>query len=123
MGRSCDECSSADNNARRKFDREVYSWTGGKEIYSERASSLGSIVMSSPQEDNGRGEDLLRAAYKDRGTKELGCFAAEKIIALRNPVLDPEKADSSKGVMLMTTPRRSLNMVGSEDTWVIMVLT
>jgi cytochrome c len=55
----------------------------------------------------------LRAAYKDRGTQDLGSLTSEKIIALRNPVLDPEKADSSKGVLLMTTPRRNLNMVGS----------
>jgi cytochrome c len=73
----------------------------------------GTFVTTSPPDDNGRGGYLLRAAYKDRGTKELGSIAAEKIIPLRNPVVDPEKAETSHGVLVMTTPRRSLNMVGS----------
>jgi cytochrome c len=73
----------------------------------------GTFVLTTPPDDNGRGGYLLRAAYKDRGTKDLGSIAAEKIIPLRNPVVDPEEADTSRGLMIMTTPRRSLNMVGS----------
>jgi cytochrome c len=73
----------------------------------------GTFVTKAPADDNGRGGYLLRVAYKDRGTNDLGSLTSEKIIALRNPVVDPEKADSSKGVLLMTTPRRNLNMVGS----------
>jgi cytochrome c len=75
----------------------------------------GSFTTTAPADDNGRGGYLLRAAYKDRGTKELGSLTSEKIIALRNPVVDPEKADTSKGVLVMTTPRRNLNMVGTES--------
>ena len=73
----------------------------------------GTFLTTTPADDNGRGGYLLRAAYKDRGTKELGSLTSEKIIALRNPIVDPEKADSTKGVVVMTTPRRNLNMVGS----------
>ncbi len=75
----------------------------------------GTFVTKAPADDNGRGGYLLRVAYKDRGTKDLGSLTSEKIIALRNPVVDPEKADSTKGVLLMTTPRSNLNMVGSES--------
>ena len=73
----------------------------------------GTFVTKAPTDDNGRGGYLLRVAYKDRGTKDLGSLTSEKIIALRNPIVDPEKADSTRGVLLMTTPRRNLNMVGS----------
>ena len=72
----------------------------------------GTYVTQAPADDNGRGGYLLRAAYTDRGTKDLGSLASEKIVVLRNPVIDAEKFDTSKGVIIMTTPRRNLNMVG-----------
>ena len=84
-----------------------------KKATSKELPLSGTFVTSSPQDDNGRGGYLLRVAYKDRGTKDLGSVATEKIIPLRNPVVDPEKADSSKGLLVMTTPRRSVNIVGS----------
>jgi cytochrome c len=75
----------------------------------------GMLTPTIPKGESGKGGYLLRAAYRDKGTKYLGSLSAERIIALRNPVLDPEKADTSKGVLLMTTPRRSLNMVGTDS--------
>jgi cytochrome c len=59
----------------------------------------------------GRGAYLLRAAYTDQGKGALKKLAAEKIIALRNPVIDPEEADASKGMQVLITPRRSINFV------------
>lgn len=75
----------------------------------------GTFVPQVPAGENGRGGYLLRAAYKDKGTKELTSLASEMIVVLRNPVVDPEKADASKGILLMTTPRRSFSMVGDES--------
>jgi cytochrome c len=73
----------------------------------------GTFTPEAPAGDNGRGSYLLRVAYKDKGTEHLGSLAAEKIIALRNPSFDPEKADDQKGTVLMTTPSRSFSLVGS----------
>lgn len=64
-----------------------------------------------PPGDNGRGGYLLRAAYKDKGTPELGALTSEKIIALRNPSVDPEKADVSRDTELLITPSRSFNIL------------
>lgn len=75
----------------------------------------GVFVPQVPAGENGRGGYLLRVAYKDKGTTELTSLAAESIVALRNPVLDPEKAEVSKGILLMTTPRRSFSMVGDQS--------
>ncbi|MEI9918382.1 MAG: PQQ-dependent sugar dehydrogenase [Bacteroidota bacterium] len=73
----------------------------------------GSFTPVVPTGDNGHGSYLLRVAYKDKGTKDLGSLTSEKIIALRNPTLDPEKANDQKGTVLMTTPSRSFSLVGN----------
>ncbi|PPK85327.1 cytochrome c [Neolewinella xylanilytica] len=71
----------------------------------------GSYVTAVPEAENGKGGFLLRAAYTDRGRGQLGSLTSEKIIALRNPVLWAEGADYKEGTQLMTTPRRSFNVV------------
>jgi cytochrome c len=53
-------------------------------------------------------------AYSDKGSGKVRSLASEKIIALRNPILDPEKYDLAKGIQLLTTPSRSFNLVGNE---------
>lgn len=75
----------------------------------------GTFVMQVPEGDKGTGGYLLRVAYKDKGTQQLSSLTSEKIIALRNPIFDPEKADVSKGTLLMTTPTRSFSMVGDNS--------
>jgi cytochrome c len=75
--------------------------------------ATGTFAEKVPDGDNGRGSYLLRVAYKDKGTPALGSLSAEKIIALRNSFVDPEKADEMKGTQLMTTPSRSFNIVGN----------
>jgi len=72
----------------------------------------GNFSTTTPQGDNGKGGYLLRAAYKDKGSNQLSSITSEKIIALRNPALDPEAADFSKGTVVMITPSRSFSMVG-----------
>ena len=71
----------------------------------------GTYVTDVPERENGRGGYLLRAAYTDRGTGDLQPLTAEKIIALRNPHLDVENSDDSRGTQLLTTPGRSFNIV------------
>jgi cytochrome c len=85
---------------------------GEKKVSDKPIAMNGTFVMQVPAGDNGKGGYLLRAAYKDKGTQELASLTSEKIIALRNPVFDPEKADFSKGTSLTITPSRSFNMVG-----------
>jgi cytochrome c len=82
---------------------------------SKNISPAGTFVTKVPEGDNGRGSYLLRVAYKDNGTPALGSLTTEKIIALRNPSVDPEKADVMKGTQLMTTPSRSFNLVGDQS--------
>lgn len=71
----------------------------------------GSFKEVVPAGDNARGGYLLRVAYKDKGNSTAAPLTTEKIIALRNPTLDPEKANSSKGTQVMTTPSRSFNII------------
>lgn len=74
----------------------------------------GTFTMQAPADDNKRGGYLLRVAYKDKGTAEMQPITSEKIIPLRNPVLDPELNDVSQGTQLFTTPTRSFSMVGDQ---------
>jgi len=88
---------------------------GEKKIVAKPLPLKGTFVTKSPEGDNGRGSYLLRAAYKDKGTQQLSSLTTEKIIALRNPVLNAEKANYSKGTVLMTTPGRSFSLVGDRS--------
>jgi cytochrome c len=85
---------------------------------SKRGASLpakGTFITGVPKDDNGKGGYLLRAAYRDKGTSKLGSLTTEKIIALRNPSLDPENADVQSGTQSLTTPSRSFNLVGNNS--------
>ncbi|MCW5910775.1 MAG: PQQ-dependent sugar dehydrogenase [Cyclobacteriaceae bacterium] len=75
----------------------------------------GTFTMKAPADDNKRGGYLLRVAYKDKGTSVMQPITSEKILALRNPVLDPELHDVSYGTQLFTTPSRSFSMVGDQS--------
>ena len=88
---------------------------GNAKTASKKPATEGSFTPVTPAGDNGRGSYLLRVAYKDRGTEHLGSLTSEKIIALRNPSLDPEKANDQKGTVLMTTPTRSFSLVGNNS--------
>lgn len=81
----------------------------------KRPAAEGTFTPVVPANDNGRGSYLLRVAYKDKGTDQMASLANEKIVALRNPSLDPEKFDYEKGTVLMTTPSRSFSLVGNNS--------
>ena len=72
----------------------------------------GTFTQKIPASDNGKGGYVLRAAYRDKGSPEVGSLTGEKIIALRNKYVDPEKAEIQKGSNVTTTPSRSFNIIG-----------
>lgn len=71
----------------------------------------GTHTLTAPEESQGRGGYLLRAAYTDQGVGELKSIASETIIPLRNPSLMAEGADEIKGIQILTTPRRLVNVM------------
>lgn len=71
----------------------------------------GTYVTKVPKGENGNGGYLLRAAYTDKGNDDLKSLTSEKIIALRNPTVGIENYDVAEGTHLMTTPRRSFNVI------------
>lgn len=77
----------------------------------KKLSQQGTFTMEAPEGTNGKGSYLLRVAYKDKGTQKVEALTGEKIIALRNPVINPEKYDQAKGTQLLTTPGRSFNII------------
>ncbi|MBT8184110.1 MAG: PQQ-dependent sugar dehydrogenase, partial [Eudoraea sp.] len=71
----------------------------------------GSYITQVPEKENGKGGYLLRVAYTDKGATDVRSLSTEKILALRNPVLNPADHDMAKGVQLLITPRRSFNII------------
>lgn len=75
----------------------------------------GSYATKIPEGQKPNGSYILRAAYKDKGTKGMKSLATEDLIVLRNATLNPELADKSKGTQLMITPSRSFSMIGNDS--------
>ena len=75
----------------------------------------GSYATKIPEGQKPNGSYILRAAYKDKGTKGMKSLATEDLIVLRNAILNPELADKSKGTQLMITPSRSFSMIGNDS--------
>ena len=75
----------------------------------------GSYSTKIPDGQKSNGTYILRAAYKDKGTKVMKSLATEDVVVLKNPILNPELADKSKGTQLVITPGRSFSMVGDKS--------
>lgn len=75
----------------------------------------GSYDTKIPAGQKASGSYILRAAYKDQGTKTMQPLASEDVIVLRSNALNPELADKSKGTQLIITPGRSFSMVGNNS--------
>ncbi|MEA5405998.1 PQQ-dependent sugar dehydrogenase [Arcicella sp. DC2W] len=73
----------------------------------------GSYLTKIPDGKKENGSYILRAAYKDKGTKVMKSLASEDLLVLRNAKLNPEIADKSKGTQLTITPGRSFSLVGN----------
>jgi cytochrome c len=86
---------------------------GEKPLQVKSFTTAGTQTLKVPEGENGRGSYVIRAAYTDRGTKVLSPLMSEQILHLRNPALDPAKADVSKGTELLITPSKSFNVIGN----------
>jgi cytochrome c len=75
----------------------------------------GSYSTKIPDGQKSNGTYILRAAYKDKGTKVMKSLSTEDVVVLKNPILNPEFADKSKGTQLVITPGRSFSMVGDKS--------
>ncbi len=75
----------------------------------------GSYTTNIPAGQKENGSFVLRAAYKDRGTKLMPALSSEQVIVLRHPFLDPELANKAKGTQKVMTPSKSFFMVGSDS--------
>ena len=88
---------------------------GEKPLQTKSLPTAGTYTTKVPEGENGRGSYVLRAAYTDRGTKLLSPLMSENILHLRNPSLDPAKAEKSKGTQLLITPSKSFNLIGNDS--------
>jgi len=88
---------------------------GEKPLQAQSFPTEGAYTAKVPAGENGRGSYVLRAAYTDRGTKLLSPLMSENILHLRNPSLDPAKAEKSKGSELLITPSKSFNLIGNDS--------
>jgi cytochrome c len=75
----------------------------------------GNYSTKIPEGQKTNGSYILRAAYKDKGSKTMQSLATEDVLVLKNPILNPELADKSKGTQLVITPGRSFSMVGDKS--------
>ncbi len=87
---------------------------GEKPLQAQSLPTNGAFTTKIPENENGKGSYVLRAAYTDRGTKLLSPLMSETILHLRNPALDPAKADKTKGAELLITPSKSFNLIGND---------
>jgi cytochrome c len=78
--------------------------------------TTGNYETKVPKDQKGaNGSYIMRAAYKDKGSKTMKSLATEDILVLRHPSLNPELADVSKGTNLVITPGRSFSMIGNNS--------
>lgn len=75
----------------------------------------GSVKTTIPVGEDGQGSFLLHAAYTDKGNADIPSLFGSDYVALRNPYMDPQRAEIRKGVNLLTTPRVSFFMVGDQS--------
>lgn len=59
----------------------------------------GSYTMAVPKDDKGEGTYVVRAAYKDKGSKDVPSITAEKTLLLRNAKMPAGKANKAEGAM------------------------
>jgi cytochrome c len=59
----------------------------------------GKIKFQIPEQDNGTGSFILRAAYADKGNNGLPSLAHESVQILKSPKLNPTKADIQQGTI------------------------
>jgi cytochrome c len=74
----------------------------------------GNYATNIPQNQKDKGSFVLRAAYKDKGSKNMPGISSEETLILRNPVISPELAENTKGYLKLMTPGIGYYVVGQE---------
>lgn len=72
----------------------------------------GNYLTKVPEGQKTNGSFIVRAAYKDKGTKQMKSLATEDVLVLRNNVLSPEIADFSKSTQYLTSSSRTFYAIG-----------
>ncbi len=75
----------------------------------------GTYPVKYPEGAKDKGTFVLRAAYRDKGTRVMPATIGEQVHLLRFPTLDPEKAEIKKGTMLQTAFVKSILMEGDSS--------
>ncbi|MFN3848650.1 MAG: PQQ-dependent sugar dehydrogenase [Spirosomataceae bacterium] len=73
----------------------------------------GTYSTKIPDGQKANGSFMIRAAYKDKGTKMMKSLATEDVIVLRSTTLNPEFADKAKSTQMVTSLGRAYNMIGN----------
>ena len=78
----------------------------------------GSYTPEVPSSENGKGGYILRAAYRDRGTKGMAGIETERAVVLRNPTIPAtvEQIDDYKDVSF-TTAQTSKALMTSNGSY------
>jgi cytochrome c len=72
----------------------------------------GTYETKIPDGQKSNGTFMIRAAYKDKGTKSMKSLATEDVRILRSTTLNPEFAEKSKNTQLITSLGRAYNILG-----------
>jgi cytochrome c len=75
----------------------------------------GTYPVKYPEGAKDKGTFVLRAAYRDKGTRVMPAAIGEQVHLLRFPTLDPEKAEIKKGTTLQTAFVKSILMEGDSS--------
>jgi len=95
----------------------ILSFTGEKkeEKVAARLPLAGTLTPQVPGSENGKGGYVLRAAYRDRGSKAAPALETERVIILRNPTVPalPSQFDEVKQVTFTSAMTNRVLMSGN----------
>jgi cytochrome c len=77
-----------------------------------RLAMTGEVKPETPNFESAAGRFVLRAAYKDKGSKQAKSIFSEKVIQLKPNILRPQDLDYSESVQLLTSPSYSFSLIG-----------
>lgn len=94
----------------------ILSFTGDK-APEKKVATLplsGELIPEVLKGENGKGGYVIRAAYRDRGSKGVAGLETERVIILRNPVVQPvpTQFDASKQVTFTSAQTNRASMTG-----------
>jgi cytochrome c len=94
----------------------ILSFTGEKqtEKAAEKLPLAGELTPVVPTGENGKGGYVIRAAYRDRGTKAAPALETEQVIILRNPAIPivPEQFAAHHAIIFTSSMSNRANLQG-----------